>query len=279
MSFMKVVLVLLLALLSASSSLGALPTDSQLSALVSLPELSDAAPLVTCKECVQFVGQKVLQNTVDAVKKACHDGTPPIAPHCPFIKEHPQFFLGWLVAKTTPVKKAVIFCKGAGKCPLSATDSEQSAIEAQQLHADVRSVLSQAASRVPLPSTPNAPLPAEWAGYDESPSTTRKAASAFGALAHVLSMTSPEVTCDECVEYWIAAQLKAAFTAISDYCTAHKGDPAVVARCQAIAANAPFVAGVIYADNDPLKFAAGVCVGAAVCTAPLADTAAERIVM
>jgi hypothetical protein len=272
---MKFSLLLSVALLCVGASFAALPTGEQLEGLISFPSpasIPTAANLTPCQACVKFVSHKLVNHSLETVKAGCHNPSSPIYPHCPFIRSHPQFFLGYLVAKTHPVQKALMFCLGAGKCG----SDEQPQLQVPELVVDVRDLAQQAREAFPVQAeVPAAPL---WHGFDEATPVVASP-SPFSSLLQLLTGRADDPTCDACVETFIGVQLQNAFDTIAAYCKAHPTDPPVVRRCLAIQANIPYAAGVVYADTEPMKFAAGLCIGAGQCSTQQATTAQEKVVM
>ena len=227
--------------------------------------------------CIQYVAHVVLNSTVERIQAACHDPSSPIYPHCPFIASHPRFSLGYIVAKIQPVQVAAVYCSGAGKC--SAGERPQLTDAHPDLGVYAAALTAQAVSSA-FAAPSSSPFPPHFAHFDESPAPPSSTSPLPRLLSQLLASSTPsDVSCGECVEYFIEAQLKADFQAIAAYCEAHKDDPVVVAECQAIAADVPFVAGQLYAEQEPQKFAAGVCVGAGKCSTDQANAAREKVVM
>ena len=274
---MRCVLLLAVTLLCASLVSAALPSQAQLEAVATQVQLnlpSTSAPSITCQQCVSFISAAVVNSTLQSIITACHNTSSPFYPHCPFIRDHPQFFLGYMVASLHPVVKAAYFCLGAGYCP---ADSQP-----QSLPSPASSITLLAAQA--RASTVDAPPAPEWCLWDETAVASVKeepvTTSRFTSLARLLTWAAPQATCKECVQHFIVKQLEDVLAAVKAYCVAHKNDPQVVKRCTAIKDNIPYATGVIYANRQPQKFAAGVCVGAGVCgTEQHAESALETVVM
>ena len=275
---MKLLLLLVLALLSAHLSLAGLPSTGDLQPFATVPSLTAPGP---CEACVQLVAPRVLNHTLQGIKAACHDPSSPIYPHCPFIATHPRFSLGYIVAKTHPVQVGYVYCVGAGKC--GADERPQLTGAHPDLGLDTAAFTAQVIAAFPSPPTSSSPLPPPFSAYDESPSLPSPTPSPFPRLLSQLSSLSPssdaDATCTACLEHFIAAQLEADFKAIAAYCHAHASDPVVVARCEAVAADVPYAAGSLYAEQEPQKFAAGVCVAARKCSTEQARTVGQKVVM
>jgi len=212
---------------------------------------------VACGVCVNYVSQYIIGVYIEAVKFACqHAHTPKEIAECLWIRSHPEVFLGALVETTQPVKSAVFYCLGAQYCG----DADQAHAAIKPSTADDPAAIAVQLEQSVLPLLTDDILTTSPSAADMKGVTQPKYTDGF-----ITVNSANNVTCVQCLVFWIEAQVVAAIHVIGAYCEAHKNIPKIAHECHWIANHIPFVVGMLLVKLQPIKFAAGLCLGAQYC--------------
>jgi len=243
--------------LSITESIKALSSSAAITSALKRQGNLTVGDDAACGICVNYVDQYIVGVYIEAVQYACqHAHTAKEIADCRWIAAHPQVFLGALVEEIKPVKSAVFYCLGAKYCgdvdqakaAVSSSSSDDTASIAVQLEQAVYPLLTDDVLTT-------SPLAADMKGVTQAKYTAD----------FITVKADNNVTCAQCVGYWIEVQIVVALHDIGAYCEAHKNIRKIALECQWIANHVPFVVGVLLAKLQPGKFAAGICIGAQYC--------------